>query len=254
MSDDPTRQPDSEPTDRDVPGLVPEEPRAASPEIPETPPQGEPPAPDPEPESSPEPGPEPAASPPTPSAPPRDFDPSALPQTFWHIIKDPEAGLADAHAPGQAGLLSGLCIGGISILFLGIANKIHIAAFPLLKGWVGGVGFVVAGGLASLLLRATVGKVRELSWMDDFYLIGSALAYPLVAGVLATLIAFVPGLDTLAGFVGLLGCLLGAYAFKEGLVEVGRADERRAIWLAGISLAAGVSVGAALGFMPFVLA
>ena len=239
MTDEPTSEPEA-PTE--VPGLIPEEPRSG--------PESDAPGEDTLPE---EPGP---AAPPEPEAPAPGggaFDVGVLPRALWRIVKDPEGGLAASHMAGQAGALLGLCIGGIAILFLGIANKIHGGeGFPLMRAMGGGVGFIAGAGLASLLLRATLGKVGKLSWTDDFYLVGSALAYPLAAGGLGLLIGFVPGLETIGGCVGLVGCLLGAYAFREGFEEVGGVDRRRAIWLASVALSAGAAIGAAVGFVPFV--
>jgi len=254
MTDEPTRQPDPSDVADEVPALIPQDPGPVD-ESPEPESDGgarAPSGPDTTEEAVQNSAALTAAS--AAAEPATAFDPAHLPKLLWRIVKEPEGGLADAHQRGRAALLYGLCFAGLAIVFLGFSSEIHQGdRFDLMRSILGGIGFVAATGLSSLLLRALAGRVSRLEWVDDFYLVGGALAYPLAAGVLSLLLGFVPGLGVVAGFVGLTGCVLGTYAFKEGLISVGQVDERRAVWLATVALAAGATIGSALSFYPFVL-
>lgn len=181
-------------------------------------------------------------------APSEEFDPKALPRVVWRIVKNPETGLGDAHVAGSAGLLNGLVLGGVSVIVIAISALTDDRA--LLVSWLGGAAFLVTGTLASLVLRSTIGKSREIDWRDDVFLIGGSLCYPLVGAILAWLIGLVPALGGVASAVGLTGFLLGAFAYAEGLVDVGRVDDSRKIWIAVIVLTVASAIGQTLDFFP----
>lgn len=214
-----------------VPPLEPLEP-------PESP---EPPSPDPEAES-------PEAAPRPVSSADAVFEFRALPVVLWRIVRNPETGLGDAHVPGRAGLLHGLVLGGVAVVAISVIRLTDEQS--LLISWLGGVTFLAVGALVSLILRSVAGKSGQADWNADVFLVGAFLCYSLVGAVLSLVIGLVPALEGLATAVGLAGFLLGAFAFAEGLVDIGRVEDSRRIWIAVAVLTIASAVANMLDFVP----
>ena len=178
------------------------------------------------------------------------FDPKALPMMLWRIVKNPETGLADAHVPGRAGLFHGLVLGGVSVVVISISGLTEEKS--LLISWVGGAAFLAIGAVVSFALRSTAGRAEQVDWNDDVFLMGGSLCYVLVAAILSLIIGLIPALAGVAGAVRVAGLLLGAFAYAEGLVDVGGVEDSRRIWITVAILAIASAASSALDFVPLV--
>lgn len=175
------------------------------------------------------------------------FDPAQVPAILFRILRDPMHGVAAHHRAGRAAMVLGLALGGacaVLVPFSDLLFRSLRADGPsfgdLVRSIAGGALLLVFGPLLGLVLRATAGKVQNVDWRDDLYLLGAALVFVL-AGALA---------GGLAGFLWLrlgdafrvAGFVLAAFAHASALATVGQVDSRRAIWFSTALLAAAALV------------
>ena len=172
-----------------------------------------------------------------------------LPVVLWRIVRNPDTGIGDAHVPGRAGLLHGLMLGGVAVVAIAVIRLTD--EHSLLISWLGGATFLVVGALASLILRSVAGKSGQADWNVDVFLVGGFLCYSLAGAVVSLLVGLVPAFGGVAAAVGLAGVLLGAFAFAEGLVDIGRVEDSRRIWIAVAVLTIASTVANMLDFVPF---
>ena len=171
-----------------------------------------------------------------------------LPGVLWRVLRSPETGLGDARAEGPKALVHGSVLGVVAVAVIAWEGPSPEAG--LVMAWLGGLVFLAAGILASFVLRAVVGKAKAIDWHDDVYLMGCALCYPMAAALISMLVGLVPVVGGVTPVIRLAGFLLAAFAYAEGVVEVGGVRDSRRIWITVFTLAVAVAASSSIGFGP----